>query len=538
MKVKLLQHFYTSSPTGLGKEPGFQTVAASKGISERDMLLLEQLSEYKPPDVSREESPKSFPPSYKVANFSQRYMLISRTMYQGRDFRNQPNNVLTQNLLITLKDFIALRGNAFSLFPVPGLFAEHAPAEPTAELPALEVEVQPVDNYQRLAAIPKLMPVETFVPLLNAAIYAMQRNRKLVIVPPSFRDAYEILESLLLCIPRKYRQWFTFSTYQREPYSKQMWVQMVPRDGDFSFSEADYKKYWVFNFPDSQFSPVEEKLAYVDTLAAYIYAGDPESVRRIVDLAELFDYHNMLDVVDHTVRFVQTEFDILQKGMTAALPELVALMGQQGNEHTQKRLLALRMPAYLLAAISRGEMDAMPWLAEQSIRYIGDKPDADAAMAFSYSIVTAINSLIERADMITASALMEKLTPLSPALRTQVLRSFNERFRTALPQVIGPRLSPHFDPSLLATHVQFLAALSHVHSSEIDVTPRPDSILVALAAVYRAQGDWLRHAWPQLKPLWLETSARNPDMATKSQNAVELQQLLAAVQLQEQLTPA
>ncbi len=525
MKVKFLQHVYTSSPEGLGEGPGFRTVAVSKGITDREVLLLEQLSRYVPPDASREESPKSFPASYSLINFNQKYMCVSRVFYTGRDFRGEPNNYLAHNLLIRLKDFERLRHNAFALFSTPGLFAD-VPPPARAELPPVEMEVAPADSYQVLAALPRMMEHQVFVSLLNAAIHSFLRNRKLVIVPPSLREGYELVEGLVLCIPRRYRFWFTFSTYQRDPYKKSMWCQLVPRDGDFGFTEHDYDRYWVFNFPDNQFSQVHERLPYVDMLAAYLYANDIESLRRVVELADIFEKHSILDVAAHTVSFISQEYQLLQLGIGNALRDLVKLIEKQGNAHCQHRLMALRLPAYLLAALQAGDMQPVGWLSENAIQAITISDDPNAQVAFQYAMQHAVCALVAQGDAQQAASLLDRLQAVSPDLRAAFIKGLIEPLFQACEKMLALQAQQGLQGGEVQAHLHLMQALCALHTPDMPPSLRPDAWLLEFLFLYRHYG-WLGGTWQAFRPLTLGVIRRVADVNRRAESMNTLAQCLA-----------
>lgn len=214
----LKQVYYTSCSTGLRGGAGFQVNAATPGLDEPTLALIERYSGYQPPlalAYARGTDPADFPRSLSFYRIAPLTAVVSRSVYLGSSGTDARGGNFFTHSLVSQQGSVSFG----ALIPVqlweaacwndqPAPTTELPEAAPPAPNPALNLAT--VEQF--LHATPRRL--DLLAPLIETVIACVAQQRRLIIVAPA-PDCANWIAAVTLALPRSLAYQCTFTTYTR-----------------------------------------------------------------------------------------------------------------------------------------------------------------------------------------------------------------------------------------------------------------------------------------------------------------------------------
>ena len=339
----VLQLHYTSCRRGLSGHPGFQTRAASRGLTTGERRQIEAKALYSPPrDAPRDPDAgqlADFPVAFRTVELSSGRIAVLRAVYNGADYSGRPGNYFVHALV--------LDGGVAAFWPIDlygwkGWVGRLAAGDDDGEpepLPSLPIEalgdVAPEPDFS-FAGIGAFLGgeagrQETLGRMLRAVFRRAEDSRSLVIRERSGAAAAAWIAGVQKAFPAGCRREVACSTFQSEPRS------VLPVNGttgrtEFLFDETERKyQFYLFDFVSGEHSDVPEDGGaggeYAGRVAEWM-ATRPDRMEGFHAFAGLFDAVAVGPELVHILRLYRLEVD---GGAGLATRELLAALEFAGG---------------------------------------------------------------------------------------------------------------------------------------------------------------------------------------------------------------
>lgn len=325
----LKQVYYTSCSTGLRGGAGFQINAATPGLDEPTLALIERYSGYQPPlalAYARDVDLAAFPRSLSFYHLSARTMVVARSVYlgsAGADARG--GNFFTHSL-------VSQHGTApfGALVPVQlweaDFWTDHPASTtdlPAAPLPAPNPALSLATVEQFLHAEPRRL--DLLASLAEAMIACVMQQRRLIIVAPA-PDCATWIAAVTLALPRSLAYACTFTTYTRAVDQAPCTIAGVDPTCFAAWGHEQTHPEWVVFAPPAE---VVSTVPLAEPPVASFFAAFAVASYRERNTARLEAFATMADTLHSTPEF-------------ATLDHLVALHHLAAGQAVEKqRLCAL-----------------------------------------------------------------------------------------------------------------------------------------------------------------------------------------------------
>ena len=296
-----LQLYYTSCRRGLSGHAGFQTRAASSGLSSEERREIEGKALYYPPrDLPREPDAgelDQFPVAFRTVALSAGRDAVVRSVYNGKDYSGRWGNYFAHVLVLDREvvrqiDLVDL----YTWGDWVGRLPEGQDDREPEPLPALPLETLTLDSKPDLSLhgigrfLREAEREKTLTAMLGAVFQGVLDSRRVVIRERSAGDGVPWIAAIRKAFPAACRGQLGFSTFQFDPRTASA-LNATFGKTDFLFTEAerDYE-FYVFDFVNGRHSDVPEQSAgeYARTISAWLASDDPERVEGLHEFAALF----------------------------------------------------------------------------------------------------------------------------------------------------------------------------------------------------------------------------------------------------------
>ncbi|MBN1411833.1 MAG: hypothetical protein JW969_13375 [Spirochaetales bacterium] len=201
MTTQFEQHIYTSG------EREFTTVAVTKGLTEGQIIELEQNSLYFLPETMMAKPTGNNPVKYVFYRIDDLFV-FGRGIYAGKDSMGRDGNYFFHNFIMTRDDFKAWDYhpvNVIRSLIASGCFLSSQPAS----LTPLTMEARGFDTPN--SSKPAID--ETQMSILLAALFAFPKHGKPVMARAGENDIFNALHTIYTLSPFSIRQSLGFDTY-------------------------------------------------------------------------------------------------------------------------------------------------------------------------------------------------------------------------------------------------------------------------------------------------------------------------------------
>lgn len=283
------QQYYTSARRTVGGSAGFGIKAQTVGIEPAVAQVLEQYSRYHTPHSLSPDDVESMPVSLSFYNLGEGLWAITHCKYVGLDHTGTRwGNFFAHSLLC---DEESLRAIDFA--PISLLDSNVWVAEDTSDQTDLPILAEPLPSAPLRLEETAVFINETpwrrqrLAELIQATIDYPQTGRGIVIVD-EFPAMVEWLRALTLALPAALRGNISFTTYHRDPGAMDFMVTCTTADGDFRFTDADYRfQFCIFNYLEGRFSEGIVPSRAADVLAEAILRCDGSVLAEVNRYSEI-----------------------------------------------------------------------------------------------------------------------------------------------------------------------------------------------------------------------------------------------------------
>lgn len=281
--MKLLQLYYTSTKHGRSSRTGFQVYAASEGLTEEEIVEMEQFCTYMPPDhLSRqpteEEIQKDFPISLSTFQLKSGRYGIAQSAYVGKDYSGRYGNFFTHILVVeegewTFPPVFLYKSPYFrkSLTDAEADITEQPPplpplfiSEPNGVLTESVVQnfLQQNNRYDMLRK------------MVDGLIQLNGKSHSIMLAANDDEIPYWIA-GMQLAFPEKIAHHITFTTYAYDPFRDHFVINGVLEKGtQFSFQDVRRRsKTLGFNFHSNEFSEPNTAYYYTEKVIKESFAN-------------------------------------------------------------------------------------------------------------------------------------------------------------------------------------------------------------------------------------------------------------------------
>lgn len=289
--MPLKQLYYTSCKHPVTGTTGFQVKAASPGISQQTMDVLNNLMGYKIPSRLANQPIEEHPAAlrYYYINTQEAILLCSQS--NGTDEFSRPGNYFVH----------ALIGEPDIINELPPVMYWGSPLwvdrddSPTVELPTLsKISDEAKFDYNAAWAFIKSTERRQWFHRLLCAI--IDGRRKIVIVDDIDNIAIWVYAASL-AFPKRFQAFLSFSTYHHDPRTAPFTIIGQPIDPDYSFSNEFFvlnaRSGDVSEAPPSSYADYVnrhfEETAYEEELLEFFTWTEPRA-RRTRQISRVLDH--------------------------------------------------------------------------------------------------------------------------------------------------------------------------------------------------------------------------------------------------------
>jgi hypothetical protein len=262
------QAYYTSCEIGLKGIKGFQMNAASSGINQNILNILERYSIYIPP-ISMPTRPNLddlsiFPKSLNYIKLTDGSAVLSRSIYLGMDYSGRFGNYFTH--FIVHKSSTELINH---IIPIMTWDARFWKEEPINNIEIPQISSLEIGKFKKCEDFIISMSTSKHSRYLKSFFCCIQKSletkRRIIIVDNDVSIA-KLIASISIILPNSLLKDLTFTTYTKNPYNIDTLITGTTVDSDFMFSSSEIDhQYFVFDFINNRYtsSPALSKYATV-----------------------------------------------------------------------------------------------------------------------------------------------------------------------------------------------------------------------------------------------------------------------------------
>ncbi|MCL2072771.1 MAG: hypothetical protein FWH18_02525 [Marinilabiliaceae bacterium] len=283
--MRILQTIYTSCRIGQTGSAGFQFYSFSEGITKEELLEIERIGNYSPPqnlptNPTKEELDEKFPISFNYFKLKSGRVGILQSVPLQSDYSGRPGNFFAHAFIIETGEFPylpILLYNSTAFKTILTKEEENIQTIPD-KLPVIDIDfltknltlsLENVIIFLQNAQQKKIL--EKFI---NAAILNSETNRKIIICD-SHENSIFWIAAILFAFPLQLSKSLTFSTYSIDPANNYFAIAAtVPNGNKFDFYNqiAYTNQYFIFNFDKNKISPIDYSSIYGEAVSTYLLA--------------------------------------------------------------------------------------------------------------------------------------------------------------------------------------------------------------------------------------------------------------------------
>ncbi len=360
-----LQLYYTSCRKGLSGGAGFQTRAASAGVSSDEQRLIERRGIYRPPrdlqaeldpgelqDLVHQMSERSplevfrlrFPKAFRSFALDSRRQAVLLSCYVGQDYSGRWGNYFTHALIVD-----DLAGHwPIDLYEWDGWKQALAEGEDTEEspppLPAADLDAvvpSPSFAFEELAEFLREEPDHRrhLAAMLRAVMLRRETSRPLVIRDSEISGLYWIA-CIQKAFPAACQRHLGCSSYQFDPGSC-LAVNATTGATDFLFNDEERRfQFFVFDFETGRHSEVPASAGDYPETAARWMAEEPAKLRDFHDFAQRFVDVGIGPEVSHLLRLFRLSLHEPEELTAAELASTLEFARRQARDESRPAVLA------------------------------------------------------------------------------------------------------------------------------------------------------------------------------------------------------
>ena len=289
----LKQVYFTSCERGVYPGMGFQTRAVSPGVTDTDLMILEQSSVY-PLRISYEQTVDACPQILKHIVLSDQTHALMKVSYLGEDYSGRSGNYIAHSLVSPLNT--SKRLVFFSFWNDWKItFSVEEGAQPSVPLPIVSANslVEEANIIRQVCEFVTSQGKERLQDMIES-IFRYQMDGRALVIRPSHDNALDDRElkmwitALHLSFPRCMESFLTFSTLV-DDFGDCLCINGAFGQSAFTFNETERTyQFYQFDFHTSVFSTLDNCDVYSRQVAELF--GDSELLLAFMSFVDQFDF--------------------------------------------------------------------------------------------------------------------------------------------------------------------------------------------------------------------------------------------------------